>query len=63
VTIVAARPHLAAHLDPMRDGLATRLGIDRERVNVKASSGNLGGEDGAGRSVSALALVTVEAAT
>jgi 2-C-methyl-D-erythritol 4-phosphate cytidylyltransferase / 2-C-methyl-D-erythritol 2,4-cyclodiphosphate synthase len=61
LTIVAARPRLAAHLDPMRDGLATKLGLDRDRVSVKASTGNLGGEDGAGRSVSALALVTIEA--
>jgi 2-C-methyl-D-erythritol 4-phosphate cytidylyltransferase / 2-C-methyl-D-erythritol 2,4-cyclodiphosphate synthase len=63
LTIVAARPRLAGHLDPMRDGLASQLGIDRERVSVKASTGNLGGEDGAGRSISALALVTIEATT
>lgn len=63
LTIVAARPRLVAHLDPMRDSLATRLGIGGDRVNVKASSGNLGGEDGAGRSISALALATIEATT
>jgi 2-C-methyl-D-erythritol 2,4-cyclodiphosphate synthase len=63
LTIVAARPRLAEHLDPMRVGLASRLGIDRERVSVKASSGNLGGEDGAGRSISAIALATIETAT
>ncbi len=63
LTIVAARPRLAAHLDPMRDRLASQLGIDRERVSVKASTGNLGGEDGAGRSISALALVAIEATT
>jgi 2-C-methyl-D-erythritol 4-phosphate cytidylyltransferase / 2-C-methyl-D-erythritol 2,4-cyclodiphosphate synthase len=63
LTIVAARPRLVAHLDPMRDALATQLRIGRDRVNVKASTGNLGGEDGAGRSISALALATIEAAT
>lgn len=63
LTIVAARPRLASHLDPMRDALATQLGIDRDCVNVKASTGNLGGDDGAGRSISAHALATIEAAT
>ena len=63
LTIVAARPRLASHLDAMRDALAMQLGIDRDRVNVKASTGNLGGEEGAGRAISALALATLEAAT
>ena len=62
ITIVAARPRLAAHLDPMRDAIAGLLGLDASDVNVKASTGNLDGADGAGRSVSALAVATVEAA-
>jgi 2-C-methyl-D-erythritol 4-phosphate cytidylyltransferase/2-C-methyl-D-erythritol 2,4-cyclodiphosphate synthase len=62
ITIVAARPKLAAHLDPMRDAIAGLLGLDPSAVNVKASTGNLDGADGAGRSVSALAIATVEAA-
>ena len=61
LTIVAARPRLAAHLDPMRDAIATLLGVDRAAVNVKASTGNLDGAEGAGRSISALAVATVEA--
>jgi 2-C-methyl-D-erythritol 2,4-cyclodiphosphate synthase len=61
ITIVAARPRLAAHLDPMRDAIAGLLGLDPSAVNVKASTGNLDGADGAGRSVSALAVATVEA--
>ena len=63
LTIVAARPRLAFHLDAMRDALATQLGVDRDQVNVKASTGNLGGEEGAGRAISALALATLEAVT
>lgn len=61
MTIVAARPRLGAHLDRMRAAIADLLGIEREAVNVKASSGNLDGPEGAGRSISALVLVTVEA--
>lgn len=62
LTIVAARPRLAAHLEAMRDSIAGLLGVDRSAVNVKASTGNLDGAEGAGRSISALAVATVEAA-
>ena len=61
ITIVAARPRLAVYLDPMRDAIAGLLGLDASAVNVKASTGNLDGADGAGRSVSAMAVATVEA--
>ena len=60
LTITAARPRLAPHLEPMRDAIAELLDLDRADVNVKASSGNLGGSEGAGRSISALAIATVE---
>ncbi|MFL5720769.1 MAG: 2-C-methyl-D-erythritol 4-phosphate cytidylyltransferase [Chloroflexota bacterium] len=61
LTIIAARPRLAGHLDAMREAIAALLGIRTSAVNVKASTGNLDGADGAGRSVSALAVATVEA--
>ncbi len=59
LTIVAARPRLGAHLASMRDAIATLAGLDAAAVNVKASSGNLDGSDGAGRTVSALAIATL----
>jgi 2-C-methyl-D-erythritol 2,4-cyclodiphosphate synthase len=62
LTIVAARPRLAAFLDPMRDIIAATLGLPAACVNVKASTGNLEGPEGAGRSISALAIATIEAA-
>ena len=46
----------------MRDAIAGLLGLDRSAVNVKASTGNLDGAEGAGRSISALAIASVEAA-
>jgi 2-C-methyl-D-erythritol 2,4-cyclodiphosphate synthase len=61
MTIVAARPRLGAHLDRMRDAMAELLGVAPDAVNVKASSGNLDGPEGAGRSISALVVATVEA--
>jgi 2-C-methyl-D-erythritol 2,4-cyclodiphosphate synthase len=61
LTITGARPRLAGRLDAMRDAIAATLGIEATSVSVKASSGNLDGSDGAGRSISALALATIEA--
>ena len=61
VTIVAARPHLGGRLDEMRDAIAGVVGVQATEVDVKASTGNLYGSSGAGRSISALALATIEA--
>ena len=61
LTIVGARPRLAAHLDPMRDAIAAILGLPAGAVGVKASTGNLTGMDGAGRGISASAIATLEA--
>jgi 2-C-methyl-D-erythritol 4-phosphate cytidylyltransferase/2-C-methyl-D-erythritol 2,4-cyclodiphosphate synthase len=60
LVIVAARPRLAGRLDEMGARIAALLGIDAGRVNVKASSGNLEGWEGAGRGISASAVATVE---
>jgi 2-C-methyl-D-erythritol 4-phosphate cytidylyltransferase/2-C-methyl-D-erythritol 2,4-cyclodiphosphate synthase len=59
VTVVAARPRLGARLDEMRDAIAALLGLSPEAVNVKASTGNLAGDEGAGRTISAQAVATV----
>ncbi len=61
LVIVGARPGLAGRLDGMRDVVASLLGLGRDRVNVKASTGNLSGMEGAGRGISAQAIVMVEA--
>ena len=60
LTIVGARPRLAATLEPMRLAIAGILGIDASDVGVKASSGNLDGAEGAGRVLSATAIATIE---
>ncbi len=61
LTIVGARPRLGAHLDAMRAAIASLAAVEPGAVNVKASTGNLDGSDGAGRTVSALALATLVA--
>jgi 2-C-methyl-D-erythritol 4-phosphate cytidylyltransferase/2-C-methyl-D-erythritol 2,4-cyclodiphosphate synthase len=59
VTIVGARPRLGARLGEMTQAIAALLGLDPSHVSVKASSGNLSGDEGAGRSMSARAAVTI----
>jgi 2-C-methyl-D-erythritol 4-phosphate cytidylyltransferase/2-C-methyl-D-erythritol 2,4-cyclodiphosphate synthase len=63
LTIVAARPRLDRHLDAMRDAIAGLLDLDGGAVNVKASTGNLDGSEGAGRGISALAVATLAVAS
>lgn len=61
LTVVGARPRLGPRLDEMAAAIAGRLGVAPSAVSVKASSGNLHGDEGAGRSISALAVATIEA--
>ena len=60
LTIVAARPRLGRHLPAMQAAIADLVGLTTAEVSVKASSANLQGPEGAGRSISALALATIE---
>jgi 2-C-methyl-D-erythritol 4-phosphate cytidylyltransferase / 2-C-methyl-D-erythritol 2,4-cyclodiphosphate synthase len=62
LTIIAARPRLATHLDSMRSAIAELLELDDDAVNVKASTGNLEGPEGAGRCITALAIANVGSA-
>ena len=63
VVVIGARPRLGDRLDGMRDAIAAALGLDPGAVNVKASTGNLAGDEGAGRSIAARAVVTLRAGT
>jgi 2-C-methyl-D-erythritol 2,4-cyclodiphosphate synthase len=50
VTVVAARPRIAPHREAMRAGLAAALGVDVQRVSVKATTtdgiGSIGRSEG-----------------
>jgi len=59
VTIVGARPRLGGRLDEMRAAIASLLGLDAAAVSVKASTGNLSGDPGAGRAIVAQAIATL----
>ena len=60
LTIRGARPRLAQHLPAMRESVAVLLGVDLAAVSVKASTGNLSGDAGAGRVVEAEAIATIQ---
>ena len=57
MTIVASRPKLAKLLPEMAAAIAVIVGMDAGEVSVKASTGNLDGSEGGGRSISATAIV------
>jgi 2-C-methyl-D-erythritol 4-phosphate cytidylyltransferase/2-C-methyl-D-erythritol 2,4-cyclodiphosphate synthase len=60
VTLLGARPKLGGQrLDAMRDAIAGLLDLRTGAVGVKASTGNLSGDEGAGRVIAATAIVSV----
>jgi 2-C-methyl-D-erythritol 2,4-cyclodiphosphate synthase len=59
LTIRAARPSLGMHLGAMRHGIAALLAVHESAVSVKASTGNLSGDAGAGRVIEAEAVATI----
>jgi 2-C-methyl-D-erythritol 2,4-cyclodiphosphate synthase len=60
VSLVGARPRLGAErLEQMRARIADLTGVALDSVAVVASSGNLSGDEGAGRAISASAVVTM----
>ncbi len=63
VTIIGARPRLAGRLDAMAATVADLVGIPARDVDVKASTGNLIGYEGAGRGISARAVAVLGAAS
>jgi 2-C-methyl-D-erythritol 4-phosphate cytidylyltransferase/2-C-methyl-D-erythritol 2,4-cyclodiphosphate synthase len=60
LSIVAARPRLgSARLQAIREAVAELTGLEPDAVGTKASTGNLDGPEGEGRSISATAIATV----
>ena len=60
--ISAGRPRIGPSMPLMRERIAELLGLAATDVNVKASTGNLSGDVGAGRVIAAQAFATVERA-
>jgi 2-C-methyl-D-erythritol 2,4-cyclodiphosphate synthase len=60
VTVVAEAPRLAPYVEAMRERLAEALGVDRDRVSVKATRPEGLGALGDGSGLAALAVVLLE---
>ncbi|MEO0948317.1 MAG: 2-C-methyl-D-erythritol 2,4-cyclodiphosphate synthase [Cyanobacteria bacterium J06641_5] len=56
-TVVAERPKLKPHIKPMRDRLAAVLGIESDRVSVKATTNEKLGPTGREEGIAAYAVV------
>jgi 2-C-methyl-D-erythritol 2,4-cyclodiphosphate synthase len=59
-TIVAQAPQLAPHLSQMEDQIAATIGVEKERVNVKATSTEGLGFTGRGEGIAAYAVALME---
>jgi 2-C-methyl-D-erythritol 2,4-cyclodiphosphate synthase len=59
VNLLGARPRLGPHLAAMRSAIAGLLDLEPDVVSVQASTGNLSGDEGAGRTISAAVVATV----
>ena len=58
-TVVVERPKLGPHKAEIRASLAAAMGVDRDRVNVKATTGEGMGFVGRGEGVAAWAVATL----
>lgn len=59
-TILAQRPKLAPHISKMRENLARAMGVDPDRVNVKATTEEGLGFTGSGEGMAAHAVALIE---
>ena len=58
-TIIAQRPKMASHIEQMRRNIADTLGLDMNRVNVKATTEEGLGFTGSGEGISAQAVALI----
>ena len=59
-TIVAQAPKLAPHIEKMAESIAKVLGVERDAVNVKATTEERLGFTGSGEGMSAYAVAGIE---
>lgn len=59
--VIAERPKLKPHIEPMRRAIATRIGIEPERVGVKATTNEQLGAEGREEGISAQAVALLQA--
>ncbi len=59
-TVIAERPKLRDYIEPMRRNIADALGLEMEKVSVKASTNNGLGYIGSGEGIAAVAVALLE---
>ncbi len=59
-TVIAQAPRLAPHVQAMRQAIAGALGVDTDRVSVKATTNDGLGVIGAEQAIAALAIAHLE---
>lgn len=59
-TVIAQRPKLAPYIETMRENIAARLQIDKNQVNVKATTEEGLGFTGQGQGISSQAICLLE---
>lgn len=62
-TIIAQKPKMRPHIAQMEENIASVLGIERDRVNVKATTEEGLGFTGSGEGISAQAICALEKIT
>ncbi len=58
--IIAQRPKLAPYIDTMRDNIASRLEVDNDCINIKATTTEKLGFEGRQEGISAQAVCTLD---
>ena len=61
-TVVAQKPKLAPYIDQMRENIANCLCIEKDRVNIKATTEEKLGFTGEGLGISSQAICLIESA-
>lgn len=59
-TIIAQRPKMAPHIEKMRENVAEALGIEKDQINIKATTEEGLGFTGSGEGISSQAIAAFE---
>ena len=59
-TIIAQRPKMAPHIEKMRENVAEALGIEKDQINIKATTEEGLGFTGSGEGISSQAIAALD---
>ena len=59
-TIIAQRPKMAPHIERMRENVAEALGIEKDQINIKATTEEGLGFTGSGEGISSQAIAALD---